>query len=165
MTSSGSLFGLTRGPVPRWVAHVQLAVFVGVGVALLIGGVRRYDAVQPIAGGKTATGTVVSVGTGQNCSRHGCSSYWVPAIQFTAADGRTVTFAGPESGSPVSTGDQVRVSYDPANPVVARDMSAGSGDAWRLIAIGVLAVLAAPASLLLRFRRFQALLDSFRRPQ
>jgi len=89
----------------------------------------------------------------------------VPAIQFTAADGRTVTFAGPESGSPVSTGDQVRVSYDPANPVVARDMSAGSGDAWRLIAIGVLAVLAAPASLLLRFRRFQALLDSFRRPQ
>jgi len=165
MTSSGSLFGLTRGPVPRWAAHLQLVVFVGVGVALLVGGVRRYDAVQPVAGGKTTMGTVVSVSTGQDCGRHGCSSYWVPAIQFTAADGRTVTFAGPESGSPINSGDQVRVSYDPADPAVARDMSAGSGDAWRLIGIGALAVLAAPASLLLRFRRFQAALDSFRRPR
>ena len=87
---------------------------------------RRYDAAQPIAGGRTATGTVVSVTTGQNCGRHGCSAYWVPAIQFTAANGRTVTFAGPESGTPIDTGGQVQVSYDPGNPASARDVSAGA---------------------------------------
>ena len=165
MTSSGSVFGLTRRSVPRWAAYLQLALFAGVGVALLIGGMRRYDAVQPVAGGRTTTGTVVAVSTGQNCGRHGCSAYWVPAIQFTAANGRTVTFTGPESGSPVNAGDQVRVSYDPGDPAVARDMSAGAGDAWRLVGLGVLAILAGPAAILLRFRRFQALAGLLRSPR
>jgi hypothetical protein len=159
MTSSCSIFGLTRTPAPRWVAHLQFAVFVGIGVALLIGGMRRYDAAQPIAGGRTTTGTVISVGTGQNCGRHGCSAYWVPTIQFTAANGRAFTFAGPESGSPVDTGAPVQVSYDPGNPAVARDMSAGAGNAWMLIGFGALAILAGAASFLLGFRRFHALLN------
>ncbi len=158
MTSSGSL-GLTRRPVPRWVAHVRFAVLIGVGVALLIGGIRRYDAAQPIAGGRTATGTIVAVSTGQNCGRHGCSAYWVPTIQFTAANGRAFIFAGPESGNPVNTGDPVQVSYDPGNPAIARDMSAGTGSAWRLIGFGTLAILAGAASFLLGFRRFRPLLD------
>jgi Protein of unknown function (DUF3592) len=146
------LFGLTRKPVPRWVAQLRFAVFIGIGVALLIGGMRRYDATQPIAGGRTTTGTVVAVTTGQNCGRHGCSAYWVPAIQFTAANGHAFTFAGPESGNPVNTGDPVRVSYDPRDPAVARDMSAGAGDAWMLIGLGTLAILAGAASFLLRAR-------------
>jgi hypothetical protein len=158
VTISGSLFGLTRQPVPSWVAQLRFAVLLAVGVALLVGGMRRYDAAQPIAGGRMATGTVVSVSTGQNCSRHGCSAYWVPAIQFTAADGRTVTFAGPESGNPVDTGDQVQVSYDPGNPAAARDVSAGAGDSWLLIGFGALATLAGAALFFLRFSRFQALL-------
>src|SRR6516225_837254 len=92
--SMGSqLFGLTRNPVPRWVAYLQFALFVVIGVALLIAGIRRYDAVQPMAGGRTTTGTVIAVNTGQNCGRHGCSTYWVPAIQFTA-NGHNVIFAG-----------------------------------------------------------------------
>jgi hypothetical protein len=159
MTSYGSLFGLTRKPVPRWVAHLRFAVFIGIGVALLIGGMRRYDAAAPIAGGRTTTGTVTTVSTGQNCGRHGCSAYWVPEIQFTAANGRTVTFAGPESGNPIDTGDQVRVSYDPGNPATARDMSAGPGDSWMLIGFGALAILAGAASFLLGFRRFRPLLN------
>jgi hypothetical protein len=159
MTTSGSIVGLTGRPVPRWVAHLQFLVFIGIGVALLIGGLRRYDAAAPIAGGKTTTGTVTAVSTGQNCGRHGCSTYWVPDIQFTAANGRTVTFAGPESGNPIDAGDQVRVSYDPANPAVARDISAGSGDAWMLIGLGALAILAGAASFLLGFARFHALLN------
>ncbi len=159
MTTSSSLFGLTGKPVPRWVAHLQFAVFIGVGVALLIGGTRRYDAAQPIAGGRTTTGTVIAVSTGQNCGRHGCSAYWVPAIQFTAANGHAFTFAGPESGNPVNTGDPVQVSYDPGNPAAARDLSAGTGNAWMLIGFGTLAILAGAASFLLGFRRFHALLN------
>src|SRR5215472_6351340 len=135
-TGDTGLFGLTRRPVPRWIAHLQFAVFIGVGVALLIGGVHRYDAARPIAGGKTTTGTVVAVSTGQNCGRHGCSTDWVPTIQFTAANGHTFTFAGPESGNAINTGDPVRVSYDPGNPAAARDMSAGAGNAWLLMGVG-----------------------------
>jgi hypothetical protein len=145
--------------VPRWVAHLQFAVFIGVGVALLIGGIHRYDAAQPIAGGTTTTGTVVAVSTGQNCGRHGCSTYWVPTIQFTAANGHTFTFAGPESGNPVNTGDPVQVSYDPGNPAAARDMSAGDGNAWLLMGVGTLAILAGLASFLLGFTRFHGLLN------
>jgi len=150
--------GLTGKPVPRWVAYAQSAVFVVIGVALLVSGVRRYDAVQPIAGGRTTTGTVTAVSTGQSCGRHGCSTYWVPAIQFTA-NGRDFTFAGPESSSPVNTGDQVRVSYDPGNPAIARDMSAGVGKAWLLIGFGALAILAGLASFLLGFRWMHAMLN------
>ena len=126
---------------------------------------RRYHAAQPIAGASTTTGTVVSVSTGQNCGRHGCSAYWVPLIQFTALNGRTFTFAGPESGNPIDTGDQVQVSYDPGNPASARDVSAG-GDSWLLIGFGALATLAGAVFFLLRFSRFQALImtRSMRRP-
>lgn len=150
--------GFTRTPVPRWVAFLQFPLFVGIGAVLLIGGIHRYDAVQPIAGGRTTTGTVVSVSTGQNCGRHGCSTYWVPTIQFTA-NGNDFTFAGPRSGNSMNTGDQVRVSYDPGNPAVARDLSAGVGQAWLLIAFGVLAILAGPVSFLLGFRRLHARLN------
>ena len=151
-------FGLTRNQVPRWVAYLQVVLLVGIGVAVLAGGVRRYDAVQPIAGGRTTTGTVVAVATGQNCGRHGCSTYWVPTIQFTA-NGRNVTFAAPKSSDAITTGDQVNVSYDPGNPAQARDISAGVGNAWLLIGLGVLAILAGLASFVLGFRRLHAMFN------
>ena len=170
INTSASIFGLSGRPVPRWAVHLRFAVFMSIGVALLIGGLGRHDAAQPIAGGRTATGTVTSVSTGQDCGRHGCSTYWVPEIQFTAANGRTVTFAGPESGNPIDAGDQVRVSYDPVNPAVARDISAGPGDSWMLIGFGALAILAGAVSFLLGFTRFRGLFgpqmaDLMRRPQ
>jgi hypothetical protein len=150
--------GLNGNPVPRWVAYLQCALFVVIGVGLLISGIRRYDAVQPIAGGRTTTGTVIAVNTGQNCGRHGCSTYWVPTIQFTA-NGHNFTFAGPESGTSMNAGDQVQVSYDPGNPAFARDMSAGVSKAWLLIGFGVLAILAGLGSFLLGFGRLHAILN------
>jgi Protein of unknown function (DUF3592) len=141
-------FGLTRRPVPRWAAYLQSALFIGVGIISLISGIHRYDAVQPIAGGRTTIGAVVAVNTGQNCGHHGCSTYWVPTIQF-AANGRNFTFAGPESGTSINTGDQVHVSYDPSNPAFARDMSAGVGKAWLLMGFGSLAILVGSASFLI----------------
>jgi len=151
-------FGLTRNQVPRWVAYLQVALLVGIGVVVLISGVRRYDAGQPLAGGRTTTGTIVSVNTGQNCGRHGCSTYWVPTIQF-AANGHNVTFTGPESGSAINTGNQVQVSYDPRSPAVARDISAGTGNALLMIGLGALAILAGLASFILGFSRLHALLN------
>jgi hypothetical protein len=59
-----------------------------------------------------------------------------PTIQFTA-NGRSFTFAGPEAGSSMNTGDHVQVSYDPNNPASARDMSAGVAKAWVLMGLGV----------------------------
>jgi hypothetical protein len=150
--------GLSRNPAPRWVAYLQSALFVVIGVVSLIGGIDRYDAVQPIAGGRTTAGTIIAVNTGQNCGRHGCSTYWVPTIQFTA-NGRNFTFTGPESGNSMNTGDQVQVSYDPGNPAVARDISAGAGKAWMLMGFGALAILAGPASFLLGFGRLHAMLN------
>jgi hypothetical protein len=150
-------FGRTGHPAPRWVAFLQSALFVVVGVALLIGGIRRYDAVQPIAGGRTTTGTITAVTTGQNCGRHGCSTYWVPTIQFSA-NGRSFTFAGPEAGRSLTTGQAVQVSYDPDDPASARDMSAGVAKAWVLMGLGVLAILAGLVSFVLGFRRMHAML-------
>src|ERR1700758_3854261 len=86
------LFGRTRRPVPRWAAYLQSALLIVIGVVSLLSGISRYNAVQPIAGGRTTSGTIVTVNTGQNCGRHGCSTYWVPMIQFTA-NGRNFTFA------------------------------------------------------------------------
>jgi len=77
------LFMFAGNPVPRWAAYLQSVLFIAIGIAVLIGGIRRYDAVQPIAGGRTTIGTVVAVNTGQSCGRHGCSTHWVPTVQFT----------------------------------------------------------------------------------
>lgn len=151
-------FGLTRNPAPRWVAYLQFAFLVVIGVALLVAGIRRYDAVQPIAGGRTTTGTVIAVNTGRDCGRHGCSIYWVPTIQFTA-NGHNFIFAGPDSSNSINPGDQVHVSYDPGHPAFARDMSAGAGKAWTLMGFGALAILAGSASFLLGFRRLHATLN------
>ena len=144
--------GVTRKPAPRWASYLALALFVGFGVAFLIGGIHRYDAVKPIAGGRTTAGTVTQVNTRQNCGRHGCTTYYTPIIQFTA-NGRDFTFAGPDSNRSMNTGDQVQVSYDPGNPAVAHDLSAGEGQAWTQIAVGAVAILFGLGSFIAGFSR------------
>jgi uncharacterized protein DUF3592 len=151
--------GGTRNPAPRWVAYLSVALFVGFGVALLMSGIQRYDAAQPIAGGRTTVGTVVEVHTGQSCGhRHGCNPYWVPIIQF-AANGHDFTFTGPQSNNSISTGDPVQVSYDPGNPAFARDISAGEGLAWEMIVFGAMAIIVGSGSFILGFRRLHARLN------
>src|SRR5215472_9546306 len=151
--------GGTRKPAPRWVAYLSVALFVGIGVAVLISGIQRYNAAQPIAGGRTAVGTVVEVRTGQSCGhRHGCNPYWVPTIQF-AANGHDFTFTGPQSNNLISTGDPVQVSYDPGNPAFARDLSAGEGLAREEIAFGAVAIVVGSVSFILGFRRLHARLN------
>ncbi len=148
----------TRKPAPRWTAYAQAAFFVVIGVVVLFGGIHRYAAVQPVAGGSTTTGTISAVSTTQNCGKHGCHTYNVPTIQFTAG-GVSFTFTGPESSNSMKVGDPVQVSYDPRNPAVARDISASVGEAWLEIGLGVLSILIGAGSFLLGFRRLHTALN------
>jgi len=126
--------------VTRRSGYAGLVILAVIGIVALVSGIDRYHAAQPVAGGRTTTGTIVAVNTGQHCGRHGCSTYWVPTIQFTA-NGGSFSFAGPESSSSMNTGDQVQVSYDPNDPDTAHDLSAGEGAAWFAIIFGVVAIL------------------------
>jgi Protein of unknown function (DUF3592) len=151
--------GRTRRPAPRWAVYFQSVLLAGIGIVSLFSGISRYNAVQPIAGGRTTSGTIVSVTTGQNCGRHGsCTTYWVPTIQF-AANGQNFTFDGPESGNSMNSGGHVRVSYDPNSPASARDLSAGVSGAWLAIGIGAALILAGAVYFLVGYRRLHTKLN------
>ncbi len=138
-----------RRPANRPVTLVVLLVFAGIGVFFIVSGYNGWAAVRPVAGGKTATGTVVSVTNGESCGRYGCSPNWTPTIQFETPGGAAHTFVGPTYSSEIDTGQTVNVSYDPADPAVAHDVSASDGDALLLIGFGVFASVWALGSFLL----------------
>jgi hypothetical protein len=111
----------------RILAFVLGLVFVGMGVACLFIEKGNLDAERPVAGGVTTTGTIISFRTGQNCGRYSCTAYYVPSIRFTTAEGARQTFVGPEDDNQEWVGEKVQVSYDPARPSVAHDLSANAG--------------------------------------
>ena len=140
-----------RRPASRTVAHLVNLLFVVVGVFFLIGGYNLWAAVQPVAGGTTTTGTVVSVSTGETCGRYGCSPNWTPTIRFETPSGASYTFSGPTSDSQVSIGQTLSVSYLPANPTVAHDISASGTGGVVLIGFGVFATILGLGSFILGF--------------
>ncbi|MGH9016305.1 MAG: DUF3592 domain-containing protein [Acidimicrobiales bacterium] len=98
-------------------------IFVVVGAFFIFGGYHQRAAIQPVAGGRPTTGTVVPVLNGENCGRCGCSPDRTPTIRFATTSGTPYTFVGPTYGSQISSGQTVTVSYDPASPDVAHDVS------------------------------------------
>jgi hypothetical protein len=78
---------------------------------------------QSIKGGVTTRGSVTAVSVGSTCSRYGCTSYWVPTVEFTTTRGIVRTFTGPTSYSAVGRGQTVEVTYDPVNPGDAHELS------------------------------------------
>ena len=138
-------------PTNRVVVHLLNLVLVAVGLFFLIAGYNEWAAVQPIAGGRTTTGTVVSVANGETCGRYGCSPNWTPTITFQTPSGGSYTFTGPTSDSQVSMGDVVTVSYLPSNPSVAHDVSASSVSGVFLLGFGVFATAAGLGSFILGF--------------
>jgi Protein of unknown function (DUF3592) len=137
-----------RRPANRPFALVLLLLFAGLGVFFLVSGYNSWAAVQPIAGGKTATGTVISVVNGESCGRYGCSPNWTPTIRFETASGEH-TFVGPTYSSQISVGQSVTVSYDAADPAKAHDISASDRDGLVLIGFGVFALVLGLGSFLL----------------
>ena len=97
-----------RRPANRPLALVLQLVFAAVGVFFVVSGYNGWAAVQPISGGKTATGAVVSVVNGENCGRYGCSPNWTPTIRFETSSGGSRTFVGPTYSSQVNAGQTSR---------------------------------------------------------
>jgi hypothetical protein len=138
-----------RRPANRSFALVLLLVFAALGVFFVVSGYNGWAAVQPIAGGKTTTGTVVSVVNGESCGRYGCSPNWTPTIRFETGSGESHTFVGPTYSSQISIGQRVRVSYDAADPAIAHDVSGSDHDGLLLIGFGVFATVLGLGSFLL----------------
>lgn len=140
-----------RRPVNRITAHVLNLVFVLLGVVFLVGGYNAWASVQPIAGGRTTNGTVVSVSQGESCGRYSCSPNWTPTIAFDTPSGSSYKFTGPTYSSQISIGDSVTVSYLPSNPNDAHDISAADTDGLWLIGFGVFVTILGLGSFILGF--------------
>ena len=135
------------------VSFTSAAIFIAVGIFVIINSWSLADSVSPIAGGRTTTGTVVDYLTGSNCGKYGCTAWWRPTIQFTTSSGETVSFTGPEDQNPEQDGESVSVSYDPSNPVDAHDISADVGIPTSGILIGALLILFAGLQVVFGHRR------------
>jgi hypothetical protein len=97
-------------------------------VGLIVGGLQTRHKVEPIAGGVQTTGEVSDVT--RIAILHGGYSY-DPTVSFTDNAGHVHLFTGPSESSPPAIGSRVEVSYDPANPDHAADLSAGSAK-WKV---------------------------------
>jgi hypothetical protein len=125
----------------RVVVHSVNLIFGVIGIFFIVAGYNTWAVVQPVAGGKTATGAVMSVANGESCGRGGCSPNWTPTIRFDPPGGAAHVFTGPMYNSQISVGQTVTVSYLPTDPAVAHDISASSGQGLFLIGFGVFAVI------------------------
>jgi hypothetical protein len=133
---------------------ITCVVFVAFGVFFILNAKSQADSVSPIPGGRTTTGLIVNVNTGQNCGRSGCTPWWQPTIQFTSASDKLVTFTGPEDMNMDEIGQNVTVSYDLANPSEARDLSANVGPTDVEIGVGAFVIAFAFLFVVVGHRRF-----------
>jgi Protein of unknown function (DUF3592) len=118
---------LTRDPrIVLRVARVALvAVSAICGLVLLTGfshGLSLREDTTPVPGWPQASATVTRVYS----QWHGGSDTYTPVAKFTV-HGHTVYFTAPESADVVKAGDQIRVTYQPGNPYLLHDLSAGQG--------------------------------------
>jgi len=146
--------------VDWWILHrrdVAVGLFpaavVFVGVGAVVGGLAFRHSQQPIGGGVLTTGHIVEEVVEESSDSDGRTRTVVfPIIEFTDRREHTHRFRGQLSG--VGTvGDAVRVRYDPDDPSHAQWVDQPGGWAWILMVLIGLALLAAPAGLLIRRRR------------
>jgi hypothetical protein len=95
------------------------------GVVLTVGGWHQRETEQPVKGWVTTTGTVVGIAG----SKTGKGTVYGPIVSFTDESGVLHQFAAPATGpGGPHLGGAATVSYDPANPSRAHDLS---DDSWR----------------------------------
>lgn len=92
----------------------------GGGAALMIRGLHEHSAQQPLPGGVTTTGTIVSV---QKYCVRGCT--YQPTISYTV-DGQVYQVVGSIRNGDPAIGSADRVSYDPTDPSLANDLGGGA---------------------------------------
>ena len=102
------------------ILSIVMVALLGGGAALIVRGLHEHSAGQPIPGGVTTTGTVVSVQ--QYCTK-GCT--YQPTISYVV-DGHTYQFAGVTRNGDPAVGSSDKISYDPLDPAVAHDLGGGS---------------------------------------
>jgi hypothetical protein len=126
-----------RPPLSK-VAVVMLAFGVALialfPVGLIVGGIQTKHKVEPVPGGLTTTGTVREALGHQG--QHG--TYYTPRIYYTAADGSVHFLDGPSVSDKPTIGSRVTVSYDPADPEHASDISASKTGPTVAMYIGVM---------------------------
>jgi hypothetical protein len=106
--------------VAALVSTVMLSPFLIFGLVALLTVQSHRALVEPIPGGKTTTGIILSV-VREDCGRSGCG--YQPTIQYTDGNGRAHQFTAPETHIDPAAGSAVRVSYDPGSPDDAHDLS------------------------------------------
>ncbi|MBV9486855.1 MAG: DUF3592 domain-containing protein [Frankiaceae bacterium] len=116
-----------------------VTAFVWLGIALLaalpplmiVGSFQLKAQVEPVKNGVTTTGTIVDYSSSHHL--HGGTTY-DPQISFNDASGGVHFFQGPSTSHRPTLNSTVKVSYDPANPDHASDLSAGKAT-WKVLLI------------------------------
>lgn len=96
-----------------------------VGAVALASGLRIRSQGEPVPGWRQTTGRIA----GSVPSNTGREWIYAPVISFRAG-GQTVRFDGPTSTTPPVIGTPAQVSYDPAKPADAHDLSISSA-VWK----------------------------------
>lgn len=122
------------------ILTVIMVALLGGGAALIVRGMHEHGAGQPIPGGITTNGTVVSVQ--QYCAK-GCT--YQPTISYVV-DGQTYQFVGVIRNGFPPVGSSDPISYDPSNPAIAHDLG---GSAARYVVDIILGGVCILISLLL----------------
>ena len=122
---AGGVGPVDRDPliVLRVVRVALVAASVIAGLVLLAGFVHALglrEDTAPMPGWPQASATVTRVYPTWN----GSSRTYTAVAEFRA-DGHTVYFTAPGSADVVKAGDQIRITYDPRNPYLLHDLSAG----------------------------------------
>lgn len=141
-----------RAPQTSALAGVLIAVVLLVmlggmtlGISLMISGRHVRSDERPVAGWITTTGSVVGVHrvSGKDGDTYG------PVVSFTDMTGVRHTFTAPLSSTAPAMGDSAKVSYNPADPSKAHDLS-DNGSSWLAqFAVGVVILSVAGLLLLL----------------
>lgn len=94
-------------------------------VALIVGAWDTRSLLRPVPGGLQVTGRVVDVSVHQYKG-----VVYAPIVAFTDSAGRVHTFRAPSSPERPLIGAPALVSYNPANPAEAHDLS-DSSRSWK----------------------------------
>lgn len=102
-----------------------------IAVPLIVAGLRWKDELKPIGGGVSTTGRVVKVITDEG-SRKNRVTYRA-VVEYADSEGVTHQMTNKAGDEPPYVGEVVQVSYDPADPTRAHNLTTGKGSAnWPL---------------------------------
>jgi hypothetical protein len=123
---------------------ILVVVFSGPLTAVLLMALfrRTIPALRAARGGVTAEGRALRITTHRTDANGVRGTYRVADIEFSAADGRRVTYPQVlETGVECRTGEAVTVRYDPANPKDSATIKSSYDVTTNLMVLGGLTVL------------------------